>query len=92
LPCPPASVKTGYNIKISKGFKCNNRVGKICRYGGFPARIQVILKAMKKYGLILADVGSNMYISGAPGERWDNDELRQLGNVKASNFEVVKFN
>jgi hypothetical protein len=53
---------------------------------------QVILKAMKKYGLMLADIGSNMYISGAPDERWNNDELRELLQVKASDFEVVKFN
>jgi hypothetical protein len=58
----------------------------------YPANIQVILKALKKYGLILADIGSNMYISGAPDERWNNDELQQLGKVKASSFEVVKFN
>src|ERR1019366_2416470 len=59
---------------------------------GYSPRLQVILNAMKKYGLILADIGSNMYISGAPDERWDNNELHQLGNIKASSFEVVKFN
>jgi hypothetical protein len=59
---------------------------------GFSPRNQTILKAMKKYGLILADIGSNLYISGAPDERWNNDELRQLGNVKGSDFEVVRFN
>jgi hypothetical protein len=53
---------------------------------------QIILKALKKYGLILADIGSNMYISGAPDERWDNDDLHELGKIKASDFEVVKFN
>lgn len=58
----------------------------------YSATNQVILKAMKKYGLILADIGSNMYISGAPDERWNNDELRELLQVKASDFEVVKFN
>jgi hypothetical protein len=58
----------------------------------FSANDQVILKALKKYGLILADIGSNMYISGAPDERWNNDELQQLGKVKASDFEVVKTN
>ncbi len=58
----------------------------------FPPNDQVILKALKKYGLILADIGSNMYISGAPDERWNNDELQQLGKVKASDFEVVKIN
>ncbi len=59
---------------------------------GYPAADQIILTAMKKYGLILADIGSNMYITGAPDERWNNDELQQLGKVKASDFEVVKFN
>jgi len=53
---------------------------------------QVILRAMKKYGLILANIGSKKYISGAPDERWSNDKLRQLLQVKASDFEVVKFN
>jgi hypothetical protein len=59
---------------------------------GFSATNQIILRAMKKYGLILADIGSNLYISGAPDERWDNDDLHQLGQVHGNNFEVVKFN
>ncbi|MGZ3945195.1 MAG: hypothetical protein ACXVJB_09645 [Mucilaginibacter sp.] len=59
---------------------------------GYSANLQVILKAMKKYGLILADIGSNMYISGAPDPRWNNDDLQKLGTIAASNFEVVKFN
>lgn len=58
----------------------------------YPAHLQIILTAMKKYGLMLADIGSNMYISGAPDDRWDNDELHQLGSITANNFEVVKFN
>jgi hypothetical protein len=44
---------------------------------------------MKKYGLMLADIGSDFYISGAPDERWNNDDLRLLGNIKATDFEVV---
>jgi hypothetical protein len=52
---------------------------------------QIILKAMKKYGLILADIGSNLYISGAPDNRWNNDDLALLNKVKGSNFEVVNF-
>lgn len=58
---------------------------------GYSATNQVILKAMKKYGLILADIGSTFFISGAPDERWDNDDLRKLSNIKGSDFEVVKF-
>ena len=59
---------------------------------GYSATNQVILKAMKKYGLILADIGSNLYITGAPDERWNNDDLRKLGQLHGSDFEVVKFN
>jgi hypothetical protein len=58
----------------------------------YSATNQIILKAMKKYGLILADIGSNFYITGSPDDRWNNDDLQKLGKVKGSNFEVVKFN
>jgi hypothetical protein len=46
---------------------------------------------MKKYGIILADIGSDMFISGAPDDRWDNDDLQQLKSVKATDFEVVQM-
>ena len=55
----------------------------------FSAANQVILTAMRKYGLILADNGSSMYISGAPDDRWSNDDLHNLGSVTANNFEVL---
>ena len=50
---------------------------------------QVILRALKKYGMILADNGSSWYISGAPDEGWDNDVLHQLDVVVGSDFEAV---
>ena len=56
---------------------------------GFPLDIQTILTAFKKYGIILADNGSAWYISGVPDERWDNDVLRLLRQVKGSDFEAV---
>jgi hypothetical protein len=59
---------------------------------GFSANLQVILSAMKTYGLIMADNGSAMYISGAPDSRWDNDDLHNLGQVPASAFEVIQMN
>jgi hypothetical protein len=59
---------------------------------GFSTNMQVILSAMKKYGLIMADNGSTMYISGAPDSRWDNDDLHNLGQVPAAAFEVVQMN
>jgi len=56
---------------------------------GFPSEVQVILTALKKYGLILADNGSSWYLSGAPDSRWNNDNLHLLGNVPGSAFEAV---
>lgn len=50
---------------------------------------QVILRALKKYGMILADNGSAWYISGAPDSRWDNDDLHRLGSIPGSAFEAV---
>ena len=58
---------------------------------GYSPTNQIILKALKKYGLILADIGSNMYISGAPDDRWNNDDLHKLGGITANDFEVVQF-
>jgi hypothetical protein len=56
---------------------------------GFSPEVQVILRALKKYGLILADNGSAWYISGVPDERWDNDVLHELHQVHGSDFEAV---
>jgi hypothetical protein len=53
------------------------------------SQAQVIARAMKKYGLILADNGSSWYVTGAPDERWNNDALRELANIHGSDFEAV---
>ena len=58
----------------------------------FSSANQVILKALKQYGMILADNGSSMYISGTPDDRWDNNGLHQLSSVTAADFEVVSMN
>jgi hypothetical protein len=50
---------------------------------------QVILTALKHYGMIVADNGSSWYISGAPDNRWNNDDLHALGTIPGSDFEVV---
>lgn len=57
----------------------------------FPPHAQVILRALKKYGLILADNGGNWFVSGAPDTRWDDDQLNTLKRVKGRDFEVVKM-
>ncbi|MCC6362106.1 MAG: S-layer homology domain-containing protein [Bryobacterales bacterium] len=56
---------------------------------GFSAQAQVILRAMKKYGIILADNGSSWYMSGAPDERWNNTVLHELDRVTGANMEAV---
>lgn len=56
---------------------------------GFPPEAQVILRALKKYGMILADNGGNWFISGAPDPRWDTEALRTLKRVKGRDLEVV---
>jgi hypothetical protein len=56
---------------------------------GFPKQARVVLQALKTYGMILADNGSNWYISGAPNPHWSNDDLHSLGRITGSMFEVV---
>jgi hypothetical protein len=50
---------------------------------------QIILTALKHYGMIVADNGSSWYISGAPDNRWNNDDLHMLGTIPGSDFEAV---
>ena len=57
----------------------------------FSPAMQVILRALKKYGMLLADNGSNWYLSGAPDSRWNEDDLHTLGSLKGSDFEVVRM-
>jgi hypothetical protein len=57
----------------------------------YPANVQVILRAMKKYGMFLADNGSAWYVSGAPDPRWSDDELASLSRVRSGDFEVVRM-
>jgi hypothetical protein len=56
---------------------------------GFPPEMQVILQALKTYGMFLADNGSDWYVSGAPDERWDNDMLHLLDVLTGNDFEAV---
>jgi len=75
------SLPFGARIRLKAGYNIS----------GFSANNKIILQAMKSYGLMLADIGSNMYIGGAPDSRWNNDDLHELDVIHASDFEVVKF-
>ena len=56
---------------------------------GYPKQARIVLQALKTYGMILADNGSNWFISGAPSPKWSNDDLHTLGRITGSMFEVV---
>jgi hypothetical protein len=54
-----------------------------------PPQARMVAQAMKTYGMILADNGSNWYVSGAPSPHWSNDQLHALGGLTGADFEVV---
>jgi hypothetical protein len=75
----PSAAPMGMRMRLKANFNVSS----------YSAHNQVILNALKKYGMIMADNGSSIFLSGAPDDRWDNDDLHQLSLVKASDFEVV---
>jgi hypothetical protein len=89
---PPAShwAATSSSSPVPMGMRL--RLKASFDVSSFSANVQVILNALKKYGMIMADNGSAMYISGTPDDRWSNDDLHNLGQVTASDFEVVQMN
>ncbi len=58
---------------------------------GFPPEARAVLVALKRYGMILADNGSDGYVSGTPDSRWDDDDLNTLKQVRLGSFEVVEM-
>jgi hypothetical protein len=71
----------GMRVRLKAGFDIS----------GFSPHVQVILTALKKYGMFVADNGSNWYISGAPDSRWNDEELGELKSIAGNNFEVVRM-
>jgi hypothetical protein len=55
----------------------------------FPRQTRIVLQALKTYGMIVADNGSNWFVSGAPDPRWSNDDLHAIGRIVGADFEVV---
>ena len=66
---------------------CGCRRASTCR--GYTGQSRVILEALKKYGMIVADNGSSWFITGAADPRWNDDDLNQLKTVPGSAFEAV---
>lgn len=57
----------------------------------FPPDVQVILEALKKHGMILADNGGGFFVSGAPDPRWNDANIDTMKRIKGSDFEVVQM-
>ena len=57
---------------------------------GFPKQARVVLVALKRYGMILADNGSPWFVTGAPDQRWNDDALHAITRVTGADLEVVE--
>jgi hypothetical protein len=71
----------GQRLRLKRGFDLSR----------FPRQARIVLRALKRYGMILADNGSPWYVSGAPHPGWSNDQLHALHQVPGRAFEVVQF-
>ena len=75
----PSLPAMGQRMRLKRGFDISR----------FPRQTRIVLRALKRYGMILADNGSPWFVSGAPNPGWNNDDLHSLGRVPGSAFEVV---
>ena len=75
----PSLPAMGQRLRLKRGV----------RLSAFPRQARVIARALQRYGMLVADNGSNWYVSGAPHPRWDNEQLRALKRLRGSDFEVV---
>jgi hypothetical protein len=75
----PSLTPMGLRLRLKASYDLSSYTG----------QSKVILTALKKYGLIVADNGSSWFITGAPDSRWDDNDLEQIKQVPGSAFEVV---
>jgi len=75
----PAYPPMGVRFRLKSSFNTS----------GYTYQARVVLDGLKKYGMVLADNGGAWYISGSPDERWNNEALHTLAQVKGSDFEAV---
>jgi len=77
----PTLPPMGMRVRLKAGYDTS----------GFSPPMQVILKGLKKHGMMLADNGGNWFFTGAPHPKWSDDELNTLKRVKGRDFEVVRM-
>jgi hypothetical protein len=78
--CDPDRPPMGLRLRLKEGYDLS----------GFSGDARVIATALKRYGVINADNGSNWFISGSTDRRWDDENLNQLKSIPGSAFEVVR--
>ena len=88
---PPASHAAGTSSSVTNIMGMRIRLKASVDISSFSATNQVILTAMKKYGMILADNGGNFFFQGAPDTRWNDSDLSNLSSIPSSDFEVVQM-
>jgi hypothetical protein len=76
----PSLPPMGLRLRLNAGFPL----------AGYRGEALVVLRALKRYGVIVADNGSSWYITGAPDPRWNDEDLNQLKKVPGSAFEAVR--
>jgi hypothetical protein len=76
----PSAPAMGTRLRLKAGYGL----------GGFSGGARTIAEALKRYGMIVADNGSNWYFSGSSDRRWDDENLNQLKRIPGSAFQVVK--
>jgi len=77
----PALPRMGERLRLKAGVDIS----------GLPRQARIVARASKEYGLIVADNGSDWYVSGAPHRKWDNDQLHALDALEGRDFEVVRI-
>jgi hypothetical protein len=87
----PATHAAGTDWGVSNVMGMRIRLKASFNISGYSAANQVILTAMKNYGMILADNGSYFFFQGVPDPRWNDDDLSNLDSIQSSNFEVVQM-
>jgi len=87
----PASHAAGTSSSVMNVMGMRIRLKATVDISGFSAANQVILTAMKNYGMILADNGGNFFFQGVPDPRWNDSDLANLASIPSSDFEVVQM-
>jgi hypothetical protein len=75
----PSLPPMGLRVRLKRGFDLS----------GYPRQARIVLVALKRYGMILADNGSDWFITGAPSPKWDDEALNAIKQVQGADLEVV---